>query len=368
MGLALLLLVTVVGAGSWIFRDSIREMVGGSAGGDDESAVVEEIPHDPVPAPSALETGGEPTEMAREASVKPAGQFDPEEQTETERRPPPALGGLMEVPSKPVEAGLKSTGTETIAKAEPEVVFQDLPPEAQPAADALKKFLNANSLEERLQYTLAPDLMRDYMQRYYSVNPAGPVSVDTIGFVRFDRKPQMGSGAHAVFGVESREWMYPVPVMLEEGPGGFRVDWLSFVEFKDRLLERFFKEYTEGPARFHVGLTRKHYFKNDVPNADKKYAFSITTAPPNPFTATVFVDMESALGKELKEKVSWGAQVWAIAELEWLRLGTHQWVELAAVPQLNWYSVPVNASSNATQPARSPSTPTEIQRAVPIGR
>jgi hypothetical protein len=155
---------------------------------------------------------------------------------------------------------------------------------------------------------------------------------------------------------------------MEEGKEGFRVDWLSFVEFKDRILERFFKEYSEGPARFHVGLTRTHYFGDGVPNADKKYAFNISSAPPNPFSATVFVDMESALGKELKDKIPWGAQVWAIAELEWMRLGTHQWVELAAVPQLNWYSVPTNASSGTSQPTRSPSSPTEIQRAVPIGR
>eukprot|EP01031_Cornospumella_fuschlensis_P004872 gene4872-6093_t len=101
--------------------------------------------------------------------------------------------------------------------------------------------------------------------------------------------------------------------MLEEDKEGYRVDWLSFVEFKDRLLERFFKEYSQGEALFHVGITRAHFFDDTVPNADNKDAFRVSTAPPNPFMATVFVDKESALGKELKDKVPWGAQVWAIA-------------------------------------------------------
>ena len=386
VSVSLLLLVAVVGGGSWLFREPIRNAVQSFTGGAGE-AVVENIPSASGDSPPA--TGPKATEpstlLANEAPQPDVpGRFDPNEPSAAEFQPPgtdglasgpdggsgavtvkPAQGGLMEVPSKPVEAGLKSENTPAGA---PEIVIQGLPPEAEPAAEALKKFLNAANLEERLRYTLAPEMMRDYMERYYSVNPAGPVGVDTIAFVRFDAKPQMGSGAHAVFGLESRAWRYPVPVMLEGGPNGFRVDWLSFVEFKDRLLERFFKEYSEGAARFHVGLTRKHYFESDVPNADKKYAFSISSAPPNPFAATVFVDMESALGKELKEKVPWGAQVWAIAELEWMRLGTHQWVELAAVPQLNWYSVPTSASSSAAQPARSPATPTQIQRAVPIGR
>lgn len=273
----------------------------------------------------------------------------------------------MEVPSKQVEASIQSDSSRDATTA---LVKTDIrieaPPEAMPAAEALRKFLNASNIEERMRYTLAPDAMRKFMDRYYSVHPDGPINVDTIGYVRLDPKPQIGGGAHAVFGLESRAWQFPVPVMLEEGKDGFRVDWLSFVEFKDRLLERFFKEYSEGPARFHVGITRTHYFDDTVPNADNKDAFRVSSAPPNPFLATVFVDKDSAVGLDLKDKIPWGAQVWAIAELEWLRLGSQKWVELAAVPQLNWYSVPVAAKT--PQPARSPSSPTEIQRAVPIGR
>jgi hypothetical protein len=362
-----------------MFREPLRRMTSGSG---EVVMNIPQLPTDPASSPASVEA-------SPETSPETRPNFDPDEPSTTAipappedgsrsvaageatiaARPPSQDSGLMEVPSRTVEAGVRDStaGAENspdkIGYTPPKL--EGVPPEAKSAAEALAKFLGAKDLEERLRHTLAPETMRDYMERYYAVNSSGPVQVDTIAFVRLDPKPQMGSGAHAVFGLECRAWQYPVPVMLEETTDGFRVDWLSFVEFKDRLLERFFKEYTEGPARFHVGLTRAHYFEGGVPNADKKDAFTVTTAPPNPFQATVFVDKESALGKQLKERVSWGTQVWAIAELEWIKLGAQQWVELAAVPQLNWYSVPTNKT---TMPARAPDTPTEIQKAVPIGR
>jgi hypothetical protein len=242
-------------------------------------------------------------------------------------------------------------------------------PEAKAAADALLAFLKAGSLQERLRYSLAPEVMRPYMERYYAANPDGPIQVDAIALVRHDPKPQIGGGAHAVFGVESKTWEYALPVMLEEQQGSFKVDWLSFVEFKDRLLEKFLQGYQEGAARFHVGITRTHYFEDKVPNASTKDAFRLSPAPPNPFTATVFVDKESDLGRDLRDKIPWGSQVWAIVELEWIKLGNLSWVQLTGVPQLNWYSVPAEATPKRALPMTNGNgIPTETQKAVPVGR
>lgn len=283
----------------------------------------------------------------------------------------------MEVPSKPMTPSLQN-GSETdqaeslampSGKDAPKI---EVTAEAKPAADALLKFLNAADLKERLRHTLAANSMKPIMERYYQAQPDGPVRVDSIGLVRYDPKPQMGGGAHVVFGVESRTWEYPVPVMLEETKDGFQVDWLSFVEFKDRLLEKFFEGYQEGPARFHVGITRTHYFEDKVPNSGNKDAFRVSPAPPNPYLTTVFVEKDSQVGRELKDRIPWGSQVWAIVELEWVKLGTQQWVQLAAVPQLNWYSVPNESKSSeakAKTGRNSGSGPAdEVQRAVPVGR
>jgi hypothetical protein len=122
-------------------------------------------------------------------------------------------------------------------------------------------------------------------------------------------------------------------------------------------------------------MTRIHYFEDKVPNAsNNKDAFRISPAPPNPFSSVVFVDRESDLGRELRDKIPWGAQVWAIAELEWAKLGSQSWVNLSAVPQLNWYSVPSAPKAQRGSPietapvADDAQVPTETQKAVPVGR
>lgn len=242
----------------------------------------------------------------------------------------------------------------------------EVPEEGKAAAEALLKFLSAKDFKERLRYTLGATSMKPLMDRYYQAQPSGPIQVDAIGLVRLDPKPQMGGGgAHAVFGVESRAWEYPVPVMLEEGKDGFQVDWLSFVEFKDRILEKFFETYQEGPARFHVILTRVHDFEGKVPNSENKDAFHLRPAPPNPYLNTVFAEKDSQMGRELKDRIPWGAQVWAIVDLEWVKLGSQQWVQLVGVPQLNWYSVPIEPKSKS---GKGVDLPDEVQRAVPVGR
>lgn len=314
--------------------------------------------------PKTASTGFDPDEAATPGLAQPTQQ---EMANESRPEMTPPLAAVSEPRSEAAEPGMKEVPVELVAGPEAGSkthVQIEVPEEAKPAAEALMKFLTARSLDERIALSLAADTMRPLMERYYEHQPAGPVHVDAVGLVRFDPKPQMGGGAHAVFGLESKEWEYPIPVMLEEGKEGFKVDWLSFVEFKDRLLEGFFETYQEGSARFHVGMTRTHYFDDRVPNSGSKDAFRISPAPPNPWNSLVFLDKDSALARDLRDRVPWGAQVWAIVELEWVKLGNLKWVQLAAVPQLNWYSVPANGSSRAF-----PNTiPTEAQRAVPVGR
>ena len=80
------------------------------------------------------------------------------------------------------------------------------------------------------------------------------------------------------------------------------------------------------------------------------------------------MDKDSDLARELRDKVPWGAQVWAIVELEWNKLGNLSWVSLSAVPQLNWYSVPATEGSAAQRSPMESQVPTETQKAVPVGR
>lgn len=324
-------------------------------------------PMESAPTPPKAQAASSEEILAATSAMKPTQE--PKLPTATVTEPTQGTA-LVEVAPKAVPAGTQEATSKenTLDMQERKEVRLEVPEEAKPAAVALQKFFDAANMEERLALTLAPDAMKPIMERYYSVNKDGPIRVDAIGLVRYDPKPQLGGGAHAVFGVESKTWEFPVPVMLEQSGGKFKVDWLSFIEFKDRLLEKYLHTYQEGPARFHVGITRTHYFEDKVPNASSRWAFRISPAPPNPFLATIFVDKESVLGRELQTSIPWGAQVWAIFELEWRKLGTQAWVELSAVPQLNWYSVPSAPKAVRSIPSSSVEMPTETQKAVPVGR
>lgn len=408
IGLALLFLGGFLVAAGWLFREPIMQVVEKFTqtvpgvepvpevitelkeppAADDKSLAEPQKPllaaEDKKPAQSPLPAPPVPPVIPVTQPIMPADSGtvvevrkpDPQPTEPTPGTNRAASGSLVEVPAKTdPQMADKAPDAAIVASEAASIRLDEVTEEAKPAAEALKKFLQADSLQERLKYTLAADLMRPIMERYYGNNPDGPILVDALALVRFDPKPQIGGGAHAVFGIESKVWEFPVPVMLEMTGGSFKVDWLSFVEFKDRLLEKFLKGFQEGAARFHVGMTRIHYFEDKVPNASaNKDAFRISSAPPNPFASVVFVDRESDLGRELRDKVPWGAQVWAIAELEWARLGNQSWVNLTAVPQLNWYSVPSAPKTQRGNPgAASPvaddaQVPTETQKAVPVGR
>ncbi len=240
-----------------------------------------------------------------------------------------------------------------------------IPEKARPAAEALRKFLGATTLEERLRHTLGAEVMQPLMERYYTRSPEGAVPVDRIQFLRLEPNPEVGSGSHCIFSLENKSWEFPVPVMLEEQADGYKVDWLAFVEFKDRLLEKFFKTYQEGPMPFHVGIMRHHYFEDGIPNLDRKDAFRISPAPPNTFQASAFVDKDSAFGEEMRKRLSWDKYSWAIVYLEWKKLGSQQWVEVTAMPQTHWYSLPTGPRPIST--SQKPSQPGASSKEMPAG-
>ncbi|MDI1314341.1 hypothetical protein [Prosthecobacter sp.] len=279
--------------------------------------------------------------------------------------PVPPAGTLLEVPAKPAmnaESSAGPTASPTSLAQSHTIEEEDVPAAARPAVEALKNFLFSKSLEERLKYTLGADVMKPHMERYYAHAPDGPILVDRIQFVRMDPNPELGSGKHCILSLENKTWEFSVPVMLEEKEDGFKVDWVAFVEFKDRMLEKFFQTYMPGKACFHVGIIRHHYFEDGVPNVDRKDAFRVSPAPPNSFQGSVFIDKDSQLAQELRNRMPWETHVWAVVELEWKKLGSQQWVELSAVPQMHWYSLPMTPKTFST--AQKTSDPEELPAGI----
>jgi hypothetical protein len=246
---------------------------------------------------------------------------------------PDAAASLVEVPPV-IEPGIPLNGNpKTI---EPPRAYLNVTPETQPAVDALEKFFAAPNWKERVKYVQSPDQMQPLMEKYYSSNLDEAVNVSRIQMIRLDPTPETGGPPHAVLQVSGGGLQVPLPVMVESSPDGWKVDWLTFTEFKDELLQKFLESYVEVPARFHVMIRRTHYFDDDVPEMDKKICYEIK--PPMPgYHGYAFATKGSELGRELDHNLGWEVGTAAvIVELQWRKQDRYQWVELTALPQYNW--------------------------------
>ncbi|MCE9520293.1 MAG: hypothetical protein K8R87_12170 [Verrucomicrobia bacterium] len=293
-----------------------------------------------------------------DASKKPRNYIAPE----TIAPIPPAPGSssnpaLVEVP--PSEKGRPAAAT--LGDEKP--VYIKASGEAKPAAEILNKFFQAKTWQERLLYTQPQEKVRPLMERYYADNPDGPLRVSSIELIRHDKSPEIGTPL-CVFQVSGPDLPEPLPVMVESSPEGWKVDWLTLTEFKDKLLLRFLQKWQDEPARFHVMVRRTHYFDEDVPNLDKKHCFELM--PPTPgYSGYAFIPKGSPLALNLDRSIGWEvANLAAIVELRWRKQDRYQWVEITAVPQFNWRStLPANSIA---QPAKvAPESSSDIMPAKP---
>jgi hypothetical protein len=305
-----------------------------------------------VPATAAPDV---PAETLAPPQPKKALPVEPSMAETPSGKAPASASPLVEVPRKAIPADAGPSGD---APAEP--IYVKAGKDSQPAADALQKFFKARSLAERLALTQAADKVRPLMERYYEANPDGPVRVKSIELLRHDRNPEIGAPL-CVFQVSGPDVPEPLPVMAESTPDGWKIDWLTFTEFKDKLLLLFLQKWQDGPARFHVLMRRTHYFDEDVPELDRKSCFELTSPVPG-FQGFAFVPKGSALGQELDRSVGWDVSgVAAVVELQWKKKDRYQWVEITALPQYNWRS---NVAAANAQPAKL--SPGEPQKAQPL--
>jgi len=170
-----------------------------------------------------------------------------------------------------------------------------------------------------------------------------------------NENPQVGKGVRASFVLRSRAWQFPIgraqswSRCTTTRPGSSCAT--TFVEFKDDLLNRFLTTYMEGPVRFHVGIRRTHDFLEDnVPDKENMHAFEV--APPmGNCRGYVFVPEETPLARSLAGTLSWDKDLsLGVVELQWRRVGGQKWIEMTALPQLNWYSADGSASTDSSAP------------------
>lgn len=227
----------------------------------------------------------------------------------------------------PVEASVPK------AVAIPPLRLNPVPAEAQPAFDALRKFLEVPTWSERAAYVKKPDVMKPLMEKYAAVSGDGPIVVSSINFIeRFTKEKD----AYCTFEVSGGFLPHPVLAIVEQPANGpAQVDWESFVEFKDDLLLKFLESNGGPNQKFRVTMQRIHYFDNDVPELDRKDCFGIRQ-PNAAFEGHIFIEKNSALGKQLANQLPWGKDLLIIAELTWKTDNKNHWVELQGITSYGW--------------------------------
>lgn len=144
---------------------------------------------------------------------------------------------------------------------EPQAQSEPEPPPSVPAKvsagaeAALKAFLDAPDWAARSVHVLSPDKVKAAMEAYSREVPDGPTAYRAIT-VKQSEVEESTQSTIFIFMVTTERHPEGIPVAVKETAGGWLVDWLAFVEFRDDL----FRKFTDGPVDktgfFHLIVTR----------------------------------------------------------------------------------------------------------------
>lgn len=201
-------------------------------------------PPQPAPPPAPEESATPETPVQVAPQVRDA-ELAPESPKQTIPAPDPE-------PPEP----------ETPTPPSPEAsIPQPEPPPAVPAKvsagaeAALKAFLDAPDWAARNAHVLSPDKVKAAMEAYSREVPDGPTAYRAIT-VKQSEVEESTRSTIFIFMVTTERHPEGIPVAVKETAGGWLVDWLAFVEFRDDLFQKF----TDGPVDktgfFHLIVTR----------------------------------------------------------------------------------------------------------------
>ncbi|RBP39753.1 hypothetical protein DES53_109180 [Roseimicrobium gellanilyticum] len=252
--------------------------------------------------------------------------------------PPLAATTNMSVtPAPGVEGAPAPAPTPAPAPASTATLIGKLPDEAKNALEVLRSFLAAPTWQERSAYVQKPEATKSLMEKHAAKYGDGPINPGMIKFV--DRHPGRDGGPpYCMFEIEGGDLKHEVLILIEQpAEGSPKIDWPTFVEFKDDLLLRFLETQGEPNQSFRVMLSRKHYFAKDVPDLASKDSFQVQQ-PNDRFDGHVFLPKSTQLSKKLASQLSWNQNMPVIVELAWRTNGKLHWVEIVRIVSYGWRS------------------------------
>ena len=297
----------------------------------------QELPREAMP----LESPADPPALRHEA-VPEAGTA-PSETVADPARPLPAAA--------PVEIAASQPGD---PKSRIAVM---VPGEGKLAAPAMAvvDFLAASNWRDRLALSMAPDRVRGFMESLYRTASDGPILPERVEFLKtvpLEHRPGRNYHLYTAFfeGIAG-----PVPLTVEETDAGLRVESRTFLESRERLLEKFAGNPDAPPQEFRVMLNRAHYFSDDVPDQEGKLCFKMLPPSSDP-VFYAWIDRESEVYRQHfadPERQAWDVALLLVVELKWVSGGKgKRWIEVSDVIAGNWHPDSLPGPPGPVRPGR----------------
>lgn len=231
----------------------------------------------------------------------------------------------------PVEPALPPDQSATPSPAEEEVPLKVIPaPEA-----ALKAFLAAPDWKSRALHVLQPAETAPKMEAYHASTPDGPTAYTSL---RADASHDDGekNARLLTYLIVTEALPDGFPVALVETPEGWKIDWETFVEFRDDHFGRFAAGQGGETGAFHVLVRNTHYFGEAFAGSDQLTAFRLD--PPLPDrNHYAFVPTGSELHKTLAGVTEWGRPFAPVLQLVRKQHGDRKFhLEIEAILAPNW--------------------------------
>lgn len=306
-----------------------------AAAGDEEPEESSSIPEPSGEIPPAPPLQGLPV-VARTVSTAAAvpAVVQPVPHEEASLFPDSSAAG-------PVPAGVTTAPAAPVSDVEKEL--RRIVPTGGPLAapgHAIIRFFAAKTWQERLPYTLAAQKVKPLMQAHYRTYPDGPIIPADIELTRMEPVEDDPSRHYFAFMVYFPGRAEGVPLSVEETKQGCLIEWTSFVEGKDMVLEKFCSAHRKEPGTFRVLIRRGHYFEDDVPDRESRVVFDINP-PDRTGPYKVWLDKSSPVWKKTfagGDKLPWNQVAMMVVMLQWEKTAKGvEYIRLREVAADTWH-------------------------------
>jgi hypothetical protein len=200
---------------------------------------------------------------------------------------------------------------------------------------ALLAFLAAPDWRARARHVLHPETTRPKMEAYHATFPDQATIPLSRRVDASHDDPEQGEKLVSYL-VATAEIPDGFPVAVVFVDGGWKVDWESFVEFRDDHFGRFAAGEGGDSGAFHLLVRNTHYFGPPFEGSDRLTAFRVD--PPLPDrNRYAFVPTGSELHKTLASSTEWGRPCAPVLQLVRKRHADgSSHLEITAILAPNW--------------------------------